>query len=143
MHPLLSGPVFLLRTPELTVRALDDLHLLATSARDVVTLLQSLEARATAIERRAGDIQEAIDQALALGGRLERTADAVIDEGRQVRDAARDVSAQAMQVVAVLPLLERAIGLAVPLEGAVERLGRVVDRLPRAERRPRTPSSPG
>jgi hypothetical protein len=43
----------------------------------------------------------------------------------------------AEELVTALPALEKAIELAVPLEGAIERIGRLVDRLPapKAQRR--------
>jgi hypothetical protein len=47
------------------------------------------------------------------------------------------MAAQATELAAALPLLQRAIDMAEPLAGAVERLGRVVDRLPGAPARPR------
>ena len=41
----------------------------------------------------------------------------------------------------LLPTLQRAVGLAEPLEGAVERLGRVIDRLPGSARQRRAEQS--
>jgi hypothetical protein len=43
-----------------------------------------------------------------------------------------------------MPVLQRAVEMAVPLEGAVERLGRIVDRLPQVpQRRPRAATTRG
>ena len=44
---------------------------------------------------------------------------------------AQAVAEVGAQVVESLPTLERAVTMATPLEGAVERVGRLVDRLPR------------
>ena len=45
-------------------------------------------------------------------------------------EAAREVAVRGAEVAAALPTLERAVAIATPLEGTVERLGRIVDRLP-------------
>jgi hypothetical protein len=142
----------------LAVRALDDVHTLAVVAKDVGSRLDTLERSldeilrlGRAIETTGGEMlrmanvmDERAGAVLALGERIDVRADAIIGmgtrlddrgaaivaEGHQIRAAAGDVTATAAQILEALPLLERALAMAQPLEGAVERLGRVADRLP-------------
>jgi hypothetical protein len=44
------------------------------------------------------------------------------------------VAERGAEVAGALPVLQRAVGIAEPLEGAVERLGRMVDRFPGGRR---------
>lgn len=116
--------------PRLTLRALDDLHAIAIGARDGVQLLASLD-------ETAREVQEQITGLTALAERVEgriddllRMGDTVLVEGEAIQGAAQDLSQRAAEIATALPLLERAVALAEPLEGSVERLGRIVDRLP-------------
>jgi hypothetical protein len=54
----------------------------------------------------------------------------MLKEARLVHERAGEVVAQANEMVAVLPTVKRAIEIGEPLEGAIERFARVVDRLP-------------
>jgi hypothetical protein len=45
-------------------------------------------------------------------------------------DRANKVTETGAELIAVLPAFERAIEMATPLEGAIDRFGRLVDRLP-------------
>jgi hypothetical protein len=54
----------------------------------------------------------------------------MIVEARLVHSRASEVVAQAAELERAIPTAERAVDLIQPLEGAVERLGRMVDRLP-------------
>ncbi len=56
----------------------------------------------------------------------------MLTEARLVHERAGEVVAQANEMVAVLPTVKRAIEIGEPLEGAIERFARVVDRLPGA-----------
>jgi methyl-accepting chemotaxis protein len=103
------------------------------------------------IDRRVGavlDIGERMDQRAAaileMGERMDAHATAMLDLGERllavgetanghavvVAERAEQVATRGAEVAAALPTLERAVALAEPLEGAVERLGRIVDRLP-------------
>jgi hypothetical protein len=116
------------------------------------TMLEGI-AVAVAIEQRAGQAlvlaeraverfdallaaAERIDQravaVLELGARVDARGAEVAEEGRRLREAAAEVALRGAEVAEALPLLERAVTMAEPLEGAVERFGRIVDRLPRA-----------
>jgi hypothetical protein len=142
--------------PKLVLRALDDLHTMATVAVQVsgqidrmLVLGERIDARAEAILALGERIDDRAEAILTLGGRIDGQAETIIsmgdrlgDQGDQliahgllIQDRAKEVSDRAADLIEALPLLERAIGLALPLEGAVERLGRVADRLPGGQRR--------
>jgi len=146
----------LLIPPKLVLRALDDLHTVATVAvtvsgqiERILVLGERIDARAEAIlslGERIDDRAEAIltlghridgqaDTIIAMGERLGAQGEALVAHGVLIQDRAKDVADRAGEIIEALPLIERAIGLAMPLEGAVERLGRVADRLPGGSRR--------
>lgn len=134
VNPLLEG---LLLPSKLALRALDDLHTLATTADRAVDLLERLDERATRIEgqldrgialgqqleRRGGDIA-------ALGTQFEHLGDALLTEARSTQAVGAEIAQRGAEIAAALPLLQRALDLGEPLEGAIERAGRIVDRLP-------------
>jgi hypothetical protein len=140
---------------ELTIRVLDDVHLLALSARDATKVMASLEHRAARIEEQvdsllsvARSIEQRADEVLSVGRAILEVGDRmdvlgrdVLIEGKVIQDRAKEVADRAGDILAALPLLERALQMATPLEGAVERLGRVVDRLPGGNRKP-APAKP-
>jgi hypothetical protein len=144
VNPLLAGPA-------LVLRALDDLHALAEAAREMPAYVDRVETRleriedqmdaalgvAEQIERTAtvvvglGErIEQRAGEVIVLGGTLQELALQVLDEARVMALRAEAVAEVGAQVVAALPTLERAVNMATPLEGAVERVGRLVDRLP-------------
>jgi len=103
------------------------------------------------IDARGGellDVGERLDarggEIVALGHRLDERSAALLEQSERllemgqlaveqsllVAERAREVVEQGAEVAAALPTLQRAIAIAEPLEGAVERLGRLVDRLP-------------
>jgi len=50
--------------------------------------------------------------------------------GGEIADRAGQVVETGAELIAVLPAFERALEMATPLEGAIDRFGRLVDRLP-------------
>ena len=73
---------------------------------------------------------------LELGERLDSRGADVNALGERIVTEAAGVQDRAAEIVKLaeerlIPTAERALGLAQPLEGAVDRLGRMVDRLPR------------
>ena len=76
-----------------------------------------------------------------LGARLHAVGDRVDVRGAEVADQAGAVVQTATELIAVLPTLERALDMATPLEGAIDRFGRLVDRLP-GGRRPDAGATP-
>ncbi len=129
MNPLLAPPL-------LVLRALDDLHTLAQSAPRFLELGE----RVADIGERMLDLGERIDaradQIIAMGHQFESLGEAMASEARATQTAAQDVVRAAREIMTALPVLEQAVALGAPLEGAVERIGRIVDRLPGGRRPP-------
>lgn len=101
----------------------------ATGER-VSTLGDGLDARAEAIiamGERLGALGERVNSRVE---NFDRLAEAILEQGRLVEAAGREVAETGRKLTDSLPAVERAITMAEPLEGAVERLGRMVDRLP-------------
>ncbi len=123
--------------PRLVLRALDDVHVLATSVPRVLAMGQRIldlgerrYRRAEAILVLGGRIDSSAEQIIEMGGEMHDLGTRILGQGDRIEQRAREVADRAADVSAALPLLERAVALGVPLEGAVERLGRMVDRLP-------------
>lgn len=145
----------LLLPPRLALRALDDLHQIAVAARDIGPRLATLQDRADSIEAQlgeaiviAGEIEERGREAIEMAGRIDARAEAVLALADRVDERASEIMAEAKviqltaaevavrggQVAEALPLLQRALEIAEPLDGTVKRLGRLVDRLPEGAR---------
>ncbi len=131
----------LLLPPKLVLRALDDLHTIAVVAESLNGRLDRLEARAEEIQEQLGvaiDVAVAIErrgeEVIATVAKIEARVDDVIEQAALISERAQLVATTGAEVAAALPLLQRAVELTEPLEGAVERLGRVVDRLPGGRR---------
>jgi len=134
VNTLLAG---LITGPQLALRALDDLHTLATAAQTAVVLLADLDERAERIERQL-DAGIAVGRQLdgrgadiaAMGAQFDKLGDALLCEARSTQAIGREISDRGAEIALALPLLQRALELGEPLEGAIERAGRIVDRLP-------------
>ena len=107
-------------------------------AESLLGVIERLDARAAQILEFGGQIDERAAALLTLGERAEERAGEVMEQARLVSEVAAQVAASGAEVAGALPLLQRAVELTEPLEGTVERLGRIVDRLPRG-RAPRAP----
>lgn len=148
MNPLLDA---LLIPPRLVARALDDLHVIAESATAGLERLEALDARAEAILELGQRIDAHAERILASGERLDARGEEILAQGAaivelgermetlvtdatkeavRVHTRAGEVVMTAQEMIAVLPTLERAVAIAAPLEGLVERMGRMADRLP-------------
>jgi hypothetical protein len=66
---------------------------------------------------------------------MEKRSSEILAQGERVVAAAREVADRGAELAAALPVMQRAVEMAEPLEGVVERLGRVADRLPGARTR--------
>ena len=102
-----------------------------------IDMLERVEGRAEALLALGVSIEHRAEALLTFGERLDGRADAIdglahelLREGKMIQDRAREVAEAGTEVAAGLPALRRAVEMAEPLEGAVERLGRIVDRLP-------------
>ena len=65
-----------------------------------------------------------------LGARLETLGREMLSQGVVISQRADAVATRAADLVDALPTIEQAVTMVSPLEGAVERLGRTIDRLP-------------
>ncbi len=131
----------LLLPPRLVLRALDDLHVIAQSVRridEVIAMGERIVETGERVDARAEELVGRLDkQAEALleqSQALHEQAVAILAQGERVEAAAREVAERGAALVDALPVMQRAVEMAEPLEGAVERLGRMVDRLPGARR---------
>ena len=82
------------------------------------------------------------EQVLEMGERFMKLAERGLEQSQEVADRAEEVAASGREVAAALPTLQRAVGLAEPLEGVVERMGKLADRLPGGARPPQPPPDP-
>jgi uncharacterized protein (DUF3084 family) len=99
-------------------------------AEAITVLGERLDARADAfallgerLDARAGELLELGVEISALGDRIDARGAEMVQRAGQVVETGNDL-------VQALPTLERALELATPLEGAIARAGRFVDRLP-------------
>jgi hypothetical protein len=69
-------------------------------------------------------------QLIELGRRIGDVGERVDDTGAEIVDRAGQVVGAAADMIALLPAMERAVDLASPLGGAIDRFGRIVDRFP-------------
>jgi S1-C subfamily serine protease len=133
----------------LILRALDDLHAIAQAARTLPDVEARLAQRIDELESRATEVLDAVstaeatlDDGIAVGRQLEERAGVILDSTERIVAAAHAVAEGADHVAAVLPSLEASATAATmlaqtaePLQGMVERLGRIADRLPGGGRR--------
>jgi hypothetical protein len=115
---------------------------------EVVAIGRNMQGIAERLEGRA-------DAMMVLGERLDARATELVQMGADMREVGHGIDARGGEIVAaasrvvetgndlvtVLPTFERALEMATPLEGAIDRFGRLVDRLPGGapRRRPDTP----
>jgi hypothetical protein len=126
-----SALVFPFEIPaRLARRAVDDLGAIANIARELPVRLDELDARIETMQvqlDRALTLGEAIEShgssMVELGGRMEVHGEALLEIGARIAERGGEIAA-------ALPALERAVAIATPLEGTVERLGRALDRIP-------------
>lgn len=69
-----------------------------------------------------------------LGGELGDLGRRMLEQGLLIEKQADAVAGRAADLVEALPTIEQAVSMVSPLEGAVARIGRAVDRLPGAQR---------
>jgi hypothetical protein len=103
----------------------------------VIDVARQIEARGEEAIATAERIDRQARAALRLARRVDQRVVEVLAASETISERALEVAARGAEVAAALPLLQRALELAEPLEGAVERFGRIVDRLPGAVARGR------
>ena len=113
---------------------------IAAIGRSVLAIGERLDGRAHAILELGARLDGRTTELIDLGTRMHALGDRVDARGAEVASQAGAVVETATELIAVLPTLERALEMATPLEGAIDRFGRLVDRLP-GGRRP-APAAP-
>lgn len=98
----------------------------------VLEITERLDARAEAIEELGERLDARATELIALGEHMQTMGGQIDERGAEIVAGADRVSQTATELLLVLPTLERALDLATPLEGAIDRFGRLVDRLPGA-----------
>jgi methyl-accepting chemotaxis protein len=116
---------------------------IASTGRRVLEIAERLDQRAEAALSIGQQLDERAAALLELGTKMEVMGGQVNSRGAQIVDSATQVAETGAELIAVLPTLERALEMASPLEGAIDRFGRLVDRLPGGTpRRPVTEPAP-
>ncbi len=145
------------RAPEQLDRLLDIGEQLVVLGRGVLELGERIDARAELILALGERIDAQAQAILGLGERIDGSADRLLELGTQMREVGEQIDVRGAEIVeratrvadtgnalvAALPTLERAIEMTTPLEGAIDRVGRLVDRLPGGTTRRRSSSYGG
>ena len=121
---------------------------IAQIGREVLFVAQRLDQRAEAIMALGERLDVRAAELLELGDAMRDLGDRIDMRGAEIVDRAGQVVETGAELIAVLPAFERALEMATPLEGAIDRFGRLVDRLPggATRRRPApggVPDAPG
>lgn len=96
----------------------------------MLEITERLDARAESIGELGERLDERAGQLVAVGEQMGTLGDQIDVRGTEIVASAQLVSQTAHELMLVLPTLERALDLATPLEGAIDRFGRFVDRFP-------------
>jgi hypothetical protein len=104
---------------------------------ELVVIGHQLQEIAERLDARAGEFQdlgERLDvravQLLELGHSIRDLGGRIDDTGAEIVERAGQVVGAAANLISLLPTVERAVDLASPLEGAIDRFGRLVDLFP-------------
>ncbi len=114
---------------------------IASTGRAVLEIAQRLDERAEAVLSIGHRLNERAAGLLELGTKIELLGGQVDARGAEIVDRATQVVETGSELIGVLPALEQALEMASPLEGAIDRFGRLVDRLPGGQSR-RQPEQP-
>ncbi|MGN6171164.1 MAG: hypothetical protein ACTHQQ_23795 [Solirubrobacteraceae bacterium] len=110
---------------------------MAEIGRGVLEIAERVDRRADAALALGERLDGRAAELLKLGRRMEKLGERVDKRGTEMVEAGDEIVASSARLaetgsdlIAALPTLERAIEMASPLEGAIDRFGRLVDRLP-------------
>jgi hypothetical protein len=119
---------------------------IAAIGRGVLAVAERLDQRADAITSLGDRLDSHAAELIALGSNMRDLGYRIDDRGAEIVDRATQVIETGEELITVLPAFERALEMTTPLEGAIDRFGRLVDRLPggATRRRPeQTRETPG
>jgi hypothetical protein len=115
---------------------------MAGIGRGVLVIAERLDQRADAalalgerLDARAAELLDLGREMERLGKRVDKRGAEIIESGEEIVASAASVAETGSELIRMLPTLQRAIEMASPLEGAIDRVGRLVDRLPGGARR--------
>ncbi len=103
---------------------------IAGIGRQVLEIAERLDRRAEAIMLLGERLDARTEELIELGEDMRGLGERVDARGAEVVDGANRVVDTGSELITVLPAFERALQMATPLEGAIDRFGRLVDRLP-------------
>jgi hypothetical protein len=103
---------------------------IANIGRAVLEVAERLDHRADAIMQLGERLDQRAAELLELGKEMGELGHRIDDRGAEIVDGATRVAETGSELITVLPAFERALEMASPLEGAIDRFGRLVDRLP-------------
>jgi hypothetical protein len=103
---------------------------IADLGRGILEIAERLDRRAEAITALGDRLDARAAELLDLGSTMRDLGEKVDATGVEIVDRATLVVETGGQLLTALPTLERALEMATPLEGAIDRIGRFVDRLP-------------
>jgi septal ring factor EnvC (AmiA/AmiB activator) len=114
---------------------------------DARSIAVRLDSRLDTIQRQIADVIRLARDGVGTVQMLDRHMQSMAANMRQVHDTLVSIDHQTERLNQELPRVQRGFALLEPLEGTMERVGRVVDRLPRwisgdPQRPPRTPPAP-
>jgi hypothetical protein len=113
---------------------------IAAIGRGLLEITERLDQRAEAVMILGERLDQRAGELLAMGSEMQVLGGRVDARGAEIAASASQVVQTGNDLIAVLPTPERALQLATPLEGAIDRFGRFVDRLPGGQR-PRQPGA--
>lgn len=117
---------------------------IAEIGRTVLEIAERLDERADGIMLLGERLDARAAELVVMGSDMREVGRRIDARGAEIVDSADRVAVTGSELIAVLPAFERALEMATPLEGAIDRFGRLVDRLPggAARRRPDTGTAP-
>jgi methyl-accepting chemotaxis protein len=98
----------------------------------VLKIAERLDAGAESFGQLGERLDQRADELIVVGEHMRTMGDHIDDRGAEIITSAQRVNQTAQELMLMLPTLERALELATPLEGAIDRFGRFVDRFPGA-----------
>jgi methyl-accepting chemotaxis protein len=103
---------------------------IAAIGRSVLEIAERLDERAAAIMLLGERLDARADELVRMGAEMREVGHRIDTRGGEIVDSADRVAETGSELITVLPAFERALEMATPLEGAIDRFGRLVDRLP-------------
>ena len=104
--------------------------------RSVLEIAERLDRRAEATMLLGERLDMRAAELVELGGAMHELGLRIDVRGAEIVDRATRVADTGDELLTALPAFERALDMATPLEGAIDRFGRLVDRLPGGRRPP-------